>query len=310
MVLMRRWRTALRFALLLAGVTASPAFCAQTTSPSGGSLPEALKNVKRADGMCRRDSGASDDAASRKDPVRPAPDLRCAMDPADAAAALGRPDVVVVDIRSLDRFEAGHVESAVNLTPSALRTTVSLRGKHIVVVGTGKGEHELYAACAELKKTGFRRVDVLRGGMAAWVSQGHPSAGDGRDALTDATLSASELWAESQSEGNVVVATLDRQEVQQTLPFAKPIAEPSAAAIQAVLERRRKELKEAPLASVIVVSGQVKDVGAEQRLRARLQPVPLLFYRGPAEDLERVLAQQEAVWRAHARGPKPPRCGS
>jgi rhodanese-related sulfurtransferase len=260
--------------------------------------------------MCRRDSAGSGGAESNDAPLRAAPDLRCAMDVADVAASLGRADVVLVDVRPSDRFEAGHVEGAVNMTASALRTKAHLQAKHVIVVGSGKADHELYAACAELTQAGFRRVGVLRGGMAAWVSQGHPAVGDGREALIDATLSASELWAESRFEGNVVVATPDRRDVQQTLGFAKPIAEASMVAVQSVLERRRKELKGAPLASVILVSGTARDEGSLQRLRAQMQPIPVLAYHGSASDVEQVVRQQDAVWRAHARGPKAPRCGT
>jgi rhodanese-related sulfurtransferase len=295
------WRCA---ALALAGLIMVSS--AQAQRHEGKVLPEALKGVAPAGRMCLRDEApASIGPAVRAQ----APDLSCAMAVRDLASLMGRPDTTVVDVRPAAEHEAFRLRGSLNMAASALRTRTVLKSKTIVLVGSGKGEIELYAACASLRGQGFRQVRVLRGGMASWLSQGQPVDGIAPDAAQLSSLSAAQLWAESRFDANVVLLHPSQEALQQQLPFGIPLRDASASTVKAVLERRRKELKNAPLASVVLAAAPDSPAAEITRLREALHPVPLLVYAEAPASFAVQMTQLNAAWAAQARGPRQPGCG-
>ena len=273
-------------------------------------LPRALRDVKPAIGSCRPDDAQAKDPASRG-AVRKElpPDLACAVSAAELSA-LKRADTVFIDTRPASEYAQFRIDGALNISVAEARSKAYLRSKPLVLVGDGKGERELYAACAELKRQGFKQVRILRGGMASWLA--HDQAVIGRAPAPDRLirLSAAELWRESQFDGNVVLVGDNREPMLADLPFSVALGQQSAETIRAALEQRNKRRKNAPFASVVLVAGA--DLSPEQmeRLQRDLKPVPLLVYAETREALNRYVGTQKAIWAAQARGPKQPNCGS
>lgn len=287
-------------------------FAAASTSAqtrSGNELPEALKDVKPTSGMCWRDDVAQPRKVGPSAAQESRPDLSCAMAPAELTAMQDRPDSALIDVRPLSEHETFRIGGALSMTVSELHTKSMLRSKNVVLIGNGKSERELYAACAELKARGFQHVRVLRGGMPLWLAHGGTVQGRVPDPLQSRRLSASELWGESQFESNLVLVTAEQRALQDRLPFAMSVADGSPVAVKGVIERRRKELKGAPLAAVILVTSAGTTDESLQGLTQSLQPVPLLIYTESAETYSRQFAQLKATWEAQAKGPKRLRCG-
>lgn len=104
------------------------------------------------------------------------PGGRNAVDPTGATAMINHEDAVVLDVRSIAEFKAGHIVNAVNIPLNGLGSNLKqlekFRGRPIVAVcrsGSRSG-----AACTTLRKHGFENVKNLRGGMLAWESANLP----------------------------------------------------------------------------------------------------------------------------------------
>jgi rhodanese-related sulfurtransferase len=104
------------------------------------------------------------------------PGGRNAVDPLGATAMINHEDAVVLDVRSIAEFKAGHIVNAVNIPINGLGSNLKqlekFRGRPIVAVcrsGSRSG-----AACSVLRKNGFENVKNLRGGMLAWESANLP----------------------------------------------------------------------------------------------------------------------------------------
>ena len=91
--------------------------------------------------------------------------------PADLRRRLGRPDApVVLDVRTLAEFEAGHVRGAINIPFSEIGTRageIPSKGRNELVVYCGRGPRAWIAA-ARLRRLDFKHVVYLRGHWTAW----------------------------------------------------------------------------------------------------------------------------------------------
>jgi rhodanese-related sulfurtransferase len=220
-----------------------------------------------------------------------------------------QPRTTLVDVRATPEYEQAHIDGAMNAPLSTLTTLGFLRQQTLVLVGSGKMERELYVACARLKAQGFGTVRVLQGGLAQWRAEGHPVLAREETPLRSTRLSTAELWAESQFDANLVLATPAQARVRGQLRLAMGVPDAKPATLQGLLQRRRKELRNAPLAAVVLAVEPGIDEEALRRAQVAIAPVPLLVYALPFEQFMREMAQQKAMWASHARGPKQPPCG-
>jgi len=275
-------------------------------NPPNVSLPSALSNIQPASSECLRKDAAPTamPKPAKEDAVRP--DLACAIAPTELSGPLKRPDTLMADVRPAADYAAFHINGAMNLTAAELRSKPYLRNKTVVLIGNGQAERELYADCARLKASGFKKPKVLRGGLPVWLSSGQAVLGRTPDATKTALLGPGELWAEARFDANLVLVSAERQGLLPELPSATAIPDASLATLQTAIKQRGKK----PLAAVVLVTSAADGTASLANLRQAIQPIPLLAYTGTAEAYTRQLAQQNAVWTAQAHGPKKPRCGS
>jgi rhodanese-related sulfurtransferase len=284
---------------------------AQAVRP-GSELPAALEGVQPV-GSCRRDEpappGAARAASAPAAAATAQPDLSCAISVAELAAAQAQRTHTIVDLRSRDDHEQARIDGAMHASLDELRTLDVLRRKPLVLVGSGKAERELYAACARLRAQGFAQVKVLRGGFAQWLLEGRGVLARGEVPARSLRLGTAELWAESRFDANLVVVAPGQARLREQLQLAMPLADLQPATLKALLERRRRELRDAPLAAVVLVAEPGVSEEALLGLRTAIAPVPLLAYAQPYEQYAREMGQQQALWAGHARGPRQPPCG-
>lgn len=117
------------------------------------------------------------------------PDLM--VSPDELAAALGAPDLVLLDVRPTDRFELGRIPTAqavdrgdyshgdpapgVSRPPGELQAMLRARGvdNGDVIVAYGDGGPEPYRLWWTLRTMTDLDIRVLDGGLAAWKAAGH-----------------------------------------------------------------------------------------------------------------------------------------
>lgn len=99
-----------------------------------------------------------------------------AIDVADLAARWQRGEIAVIDVRSRNEWTAGHVPGAVNIPLGYLpdRQAEVPRDRPVAVYCQSGGRSAI--AASVLRALGFDRVVDVRGGFAAWRSQGYPVA--------------------------------------------------------------------------------------------------------------------------------------
>lgn len=275
---------------------------------SGDKFPKVLNDIKRATGVCKRDdvpSGLVGALAASQFSI----DLGCAIPSSQVQSLLIQSNPILADLRPGADYQTFHIESALTLTSADLHAKPYWHDKTVVLIGNGKAERELYGECARLKQSGYRQVRVLRGGMPQWLAHHQPVTGRAPSASQLMRLSASEFWLESQNVENLVVLGKEQSALKGDLSFSVVLPQTTGEAIMAVLNRRSKELKNAPLMSVVLAAAP--NITEEQMLRLQkaVMPLPLLVYSDTRDAFVRQLAVQKAVWKAQASGPKQPGCG-
>jgi rhodanese-related sulfurtransferase len=102
--------------------------------------------------------------------------------PAELHARQAKPFVLVVDVRTKQEYDAGHVPGALNMPygeSNELSMMVGWAGADDVVVYCQKGAQSRLAE-AELLEGGVKGVRHLEGGFEAWKQAGLPVEGSRR----------------------------------------------------------------------------------------------------------------------------------
>jgi rhodanese-related sulfurtransferase len=105
------------------------------------------------------------------------------LTPAQVAAELGQPGVVLVDLREPAEIEAqGTIQGAIHAPRGMLEFHADPSSPHhlegldpalrTILYDSWGGRSAL--ACATLKKLGYRSVSHLEGGFKAWMAAGYP----------------------------------------------------------------------------------------------------------------------------------------
>jgi len=280
-------------------------------------MPDALKGVQAAGSMCLKDGaavGPKGAASGAKPPAEVLPDMSCLMPVPALALKEKDPDLVLLDVRTGPGSEWTEVPggaSTMRMTASSVASKPYLRGKQVVLLGDGLSQEALYTQCARIKAAQFKSVWVLNGGAPQWAVGKVIGFSDGGVLPPVATLSATALWAESLFGPNLVLS-LQSSGLHAELPFAMPLPDWSDQAVRGALAAHKRFVKGGAVASVVLAQAPNDAAGAQRigALRRLLFPLPVLVYTGTAVQLHTQLAQQQAMWRAHDRGPKQPRCGS
>jgi rhodanese-related sulfurtransferase len=266
---------------------------------------EALQNIDPH--VCKRqDAVALPTAAAAARSI--APDLSCAIDVDKAAPSALDAGTVVVDTRPTAEFDRFHINGAINLEAGAVRTRSFLSRRKLILVGNGKGEQQLYAECARLKKNGFADTHVLRGGMVSWTAAQLSVVGTAPAVGELVGLSAAELFEEESSGANRAFVMPAVKNLQNHVSDAVLLKDGDMLNTIAAVKKSLSTPGAARVASVVVATGRALDIGQLSGAVEALSPWPVLFYMEDEKSYVRFLATQKAVWTAQARGPKLPPC--
>lgn len=99
-----------------------------------------------------------------------------ALKPAELTALVNRENALVVDLRSANEYQAGHVSGAKHVLMSQFdpENKQLAAAKTLPVVLVCKTGMSAASAAKRLVKAGFERVHVLDGGITAWEQAGLP----------------------------------------------------------------------------------------------------------------------------------------
>lgn len=96
---------------------------------------------------------------------------------AEATRLMNNEDAIVVDLRTIDEFDRGHIINSINVLPTEIKTQKVGKIEHhktkpvIVVCATGLTAN---TSAELLAKQGFERVYTLKEGIAGWRSANLP----------------------------------------------------------------------------------------------------------------------------------------
>jgi rhodanese-related sulfurtransferase len=90
----------------------------------------------------------------------------------------GEPALTIIDVRSRDAFNVGHIMGAISVPMGKLVEKVqnSLETNRDIYI-YGDNEEETATAVSALKDAGYERVAQLLGGLSAWQKSGYPVEG-------------------------------------------------------------------------------------------------------------------------------------
>lgn len=257
---------------------------------------EALKNSRQQKKNCQTSQKQSNKSSAM--PVFSA-DMSCALKAVDVSRRLHDNELTLADNRQPADFNQNHIPGAIRLPAGELVSKTYLQNKPVILIGNGKAEGELYRQCQQLKRRGFKQVNVLWGGMPAWLTAGHPVEGQPDRADSSISLTAGEFWLESQFRANLVIVVKAQTALIKYLPNAHVIADGKPSTIKTALQRYGTKSP----ASVVLAVPANTDVEA---IRQMLKPVPLLIYTEGVDAFSRQVHEQQVLWEAYTRGPKQP----
>jgi rhodanese-related sulfurtransferase len=102
-----------------------------------------------------------------------------AMEEVNSRVAAGANDMIVLDVREKEQFDAGHIPGAKHLSRGQLelRVNEAFPDPTVRIVTYCEVGKISTLAAATLRRMGFTRVLALDGGMKAWREQGFPVEG-------------------------------------------------------------------------------------------------------------------------------------
>ncbi|MCA1668560.1 MAG: rhodanese-like domain-containing protein [Thermomicrobia bacterium] len=106
---------------------------------------------------------------------------RAAVGVDEARRRVDAGEALLVDVREMDEWRAGHVAGAIHIPLGAVASRVAALPKDreiLVICCTG---NRSAMAQERLAQVGFTNVTNIEGGITAWAEQGYPVAtGEGR----------------------------------------------------------------------------------------------------------------------------------
>jgi rhodanese-related sulfurtransferase len=99
------------------------------------------------------------------------------VDPPGAIELINREDAVVVDVRPMADFSAGHIVKSINIPMNSFKNQISQLEKHKdkpIIIACRSGAQSS-AVCRQLRSEGFEKVYNLQGGILAWQNANLPT---------------------------------------------------------------------------------------------------------------------------------------
>lgn len=202
---------------------------------------------------------------------------------------------VLVDTRSAEAFAAAHMAGALNIASPLVPHKPFLRGKHVVLVGSVHNDRSLWRLCARAGELGVASIQVLDGGVAAWVASGFPVQGTAYGGADLFALAPSAALQAFQDRPWVIVGPPAQDWQAQGLPLVAGAVPYIDDAKWVASEARRQLAGSGSTAGVLVVVNQpgVKDF--THQLAEELAGRPVRHLTGGVPALRDAVARLAAI---------------
>jgi len=114
--------------------------------------------------------------------------------------------LIVVDVRSESDYEVAHIPGSLALPLRAISTLKNKKDQRIVLIDQGNTSRNVLEEIVRLKSEGFRQVQLLDGGMAAWKKVGGAVMGSDLSNVQWGLLDPQEVFVSSDPSWLVVDA--------------------------------------------------------------------------------------------------------
>ena len=85
-----------------------------------------------------------------------------------------KPDLVIIDVRTVAEFEDGHIEGAINIPVDKLPDRLAELSKDDELLVYCRTGNRSGAAVNILSDAGYMRIYHMHEGISVWIQQGHP----------------------------------------------------------------------------------------------------------------------------------------
>lgn len=158
-------------------------------------------------------------------------DRRCIADPETIRSKWHTGMITLIDVRSVQAFRAGSIPGSINIPEYSIRTKRFLKQKTLVLINDGLSNLSLIQTCQRLRKSGFRNVSVLSGGIYAWLENDVPierqliGSLDSVLAPRDLVRSQSEIAWLFLTDASDIASVKQVLRSDEVLPIASPMEE-------------------------------------------------------------------------------------
>lgn len=98
------------------------------------------------------------------------------VDPVEFSEVIAQPGVIILDVRTPEEFNAGHIANAINinLADSNFSSEVSKLDKNATVAVYCRSANRSAVATDEMAELGFTDMYDMQGGIIDWQAAGRP----------------------------------------------------------------------------------------------------------------------------------------
>jgi phage shock protein E len=98
------------------------------------------------------------------------------VDPVEFSEVIAQPGVIILDVRTPEEFNAGHIENAININvaDSNFSSEVSKLDKNATVAVYCRSANRSAVATKEMSELGFTDMYDMQGGIIDWEAAGGP----------------------------------------------------------------------------------------------------------------------------------------
>lgn len=268
-------------------------------------LRDTLKDIPAAGATCNKENLVVRPATRKSNPsIKPVPE--CATTMTQLSNALTNPNLVLVDTRTKTEFDRFHIDGAVNFSVSEVRTKRFLSDKFVVLIGDGKADQDLYELCSELKSAGFKKTQVLRGGMLSWLLDSREVLGNAPRLAEAAVLSSSDLFRESKKADNLLINLTTAHQLAEMLSATTISGSDSNQEIKAFVQKYKKGKA---INNIVLVADERFRKNQFEDLAKSLKPDLVLIYDGSESSYRQFLRLQKTMWDKQEKGPTRLPCG-
>lgn len=231
----------------------------------------------------------------------------CFLSVADTKRDRLKGGTILVDVRAPADFELYRIPGSLNIPLHLLKTKAFLKQANVVLINEGRSSQELERACNDLQTAGFRRVNVLAGGLNGWRLDGGELIGDVAAQRALDRMDPDEMLAERAYTDWLVLDFTNgkRKDVYRWLPANVVRVKGAPDAIRQGLAQKRKTIT-----AIRVVA--VADTDADY---ARIEPAikkagvkGVLYLAGGLKAYGEFVHKQIAMWNQKDQPVKLPSC--